>query len=309
MEEKSTHASTGEGAHTRWSAHAPTAFGANTRRSDAALCDASNASANTPAACHTPRNGAAGGSAASARARSTSRGCATSHRTKSAALPEGSPAGPLLTEPPPRDAKISRVAPRCASQPAVAWPSAPVPPLRRCDACAAGVEGGAQSRTTTLPMLRPLCSQRNADATACSSQKLTRGRPTATRAVARDRSTSSVRRARGASRSARLSTAIAWNRAWGTAPAARPQLHTPRLPISSKWPDSQSSAHEQAVKSRDRLLSTTSSRAPRSCEAPPHAKAPPLRELHCSSVPVWRRKRCFARAPAVTLIRSRSQRA
>eukprot|EP00964_Phaeocystis_antarctica_P049479 scaffold28697_cov49-Phaeocystis_antarctica.AAC.1 len=66
-DEKSAHASSGSAAVHRCNAHAPCALGPYTRASIAAVCRASSASDNTPAACHTPRSCAAPAADASSR--------------------------------------------------------------------------------------------------------------------------------------------------------------------------------------------------------------------------------------------------
>ena len=194
MEEKSTHASTGEGAHTRWSAHAPTAFGANTRRSDAALCDASSASANTPAACHTPRRGGAPSVRKPAKRRDTSDGSPASHRAaRTSHTPELRRRAPADAEiEPPRDATTNAPAPLSESHAPVTTPSAPLPPVRTCEPSTAA-SPAAGTRITTLPMLEPACIQRKAACAPRSRPNTRSGRPCSTSASARDDSKRSVR--------------------------------------------------------------------------------------------------------------------
>eukprot|EP00964_Phaeocystis_antarctica_P009599 scaffold5224_cov78-Phaeocystis_antarctica.AAC.2 len=77
-----------------------------------------------------------------------------------------------------------------------------------------------------------------------------------------------------------MSLSIASTSYWTAARACRTcaELHTPRLPISSKAPLSPSNATDAEMKSSDKLLSTTAKRPPQSARAAPCANAAPPRD-------------------------------
>ena len=153
--------------------------------------------------------------------------------------------------------------------------------------------GCAATRKTTLPVLEPRCSVRNARACCAFMSKLASGKLVTTAACdrsARSASTPCIQRKLCAMSE---SSAIARYVACGAGAAQRGRAQMPRLPISPKQQPPPSSAKEAAMKSSDRLLSVACERWAHRRSAAPAANAAPSRELPSASTPTVRSGTCL----------------
>mmetsp|Transcript_61162 Transcript_61162/g.121027 ORF Transcript_61162/g.121027 Transcript_61162/m.121027 type:complete len:519 (+) Transcript_61162:7419-8975(+) len=121
-------------AHACCSVHAPCTFGAYTLARDPAVCLGNAPSASTPAACQTPE--AEGRAWPTSKTRGMCAVSAVSHRCTIVATVVSCTTCPhsftmSRASAPPREASVSHLAPRCASQRAVSNPRPPVPPEMR----------------------------------------------------------------------------------------------------------------------------------------------------------------------------------
>ena len=151
----------------------------------------------------------------------------------------------------------------------------------------------AATRTTILPVLRPLCSLRNASSCCVAMSKHCSGRLVAAAAPARAANRASTLRIHKGSSSMSASSAIAQYMVNGADAWRRSDVHMPRLPISSKAPRSPSVAKEALIKSSERLLSTVCDRPASKSRVVPVAKAALSRELHSASAPLARSCACL----------------
>eukprot|EP00967_Tisochrysis_lutea_P158921 scaffold326825_cov52-Tisochrysis_lutea.AAC.2 len=136
-------------------------------------------------------------------------------------------------------------------------------------------------RTTTLPVLRPLCKQRNAAWTLRSSSKHRNGSPWATSRVARADSVCSTPLIQHGHCSIAASRARARYVILGDATGIRSALQTARFPISPKKPFSPRTASDPAMKSPDKLFKTKHTRLAQRSTEPPNANALPSRDESC----------------------------
>eukprot|EP00962_Isochrysis_galbana_P049171 scaffold20734_cov118-Isochrysis_galbana.AAC.1 len=267
-------------AQARCMCDAPPALGAYTRRSDRAVCERISPSANTPAACQTPLQRRASNDEKPDRTSlHVSDLSAESQQLVSSTTRDSSPASSLETRPP-REESTTRDAPCAANQLVVIDASPPLPPVSKCIFPTDPSISPPETKITTFPEFRPLCSHRNADTASLSILNNEKGSPCSSpRSARNDNRCNALRVHHGACSIVLSRASTTYWRHEDDATHMRLADHTPRLPISTKRPLSRRNAAEHAIKSAEKLFNTQCRRDHREVHETPTLNAPASREL------------------------------